>query len=169
MHWGIEICSRVLNTILLNILCICCWYAVIKLSSLLTTYSLSPTVNCAWRIQNTPSAVIDNIFVDENIIHLSSLSPTVNALSDRDVFFSAHCHAICLEWEGIIRCKVLPPRDIYHKLLSYKSDSKLMFLCLLQATTKCTKESVHTLIRSVVLSGRRLWIQNEPQTKFVTS
>jgi len=29
---------------------------------------------------------------------------------------SAHCHPICLEWEGNIKCKILPPRDICYTL-----------------------------------------------------
>ena len=45
----------------------------------------------------------------------------------------------------------------------------MMLLCLLQTPTKYTKQSVHTLIRNAMLSGRRLWIQNKPQTKYVTS
>ena len=155
MHCGIEICWRVLDTIVLNILCICCLYVVNKLASLLTTHNLSHTVNFARRIQNTPNTIIDTIFVDNNITNLSSVSPTVNYLSGHDVFVSAHCHSICLVWEWIIKFKLLPARDLYHTLLSYKSNSKLMFLCLIHAPKKCTEESVHTLIRSVMLSGHR--------------
>jgi len=154
MHWGIETCRRVrYNSIkyFVNF----CLYVVIKLALLLTTHNLSHTVNFARRIQNTWSTIIGNIFVDNNVINLSSISHILKGLSDHDVFVSALCHPICLEGEGIIKCKVQPPRDIYRTLLSYKSNSKLMFLCLTHAPTVCTKEPTHTLIKSVMLSGCR--------------
>ena len=33
----------------------------------------------------------------------------------------------CLDREGIMKCKVPPPRKLYHSVLPYKSKSKLMF------------------------------------------
>jgi len=87
----------VLDIVVLNILCICCLYILNSLPSLLTTYNLSQTVNFARRIQNNSSTIFDNIFVDNNIINLYSLSATVNYLSDHNLFVSAHCH---LFWVG---------------------------------------------------------------------
>jgi len=52
-----------------------------QLASLLATYTLLHTVNFATRIQNKSSTDIDNIFVDDSRINLSSLSPIVNGLS----------------------------------------------------------------------------------------
>jgi hypothetical protein len=52
-----------------------------QLASLLAIYTLLHTVNFATRIQNNSSTVIDNIFVDDSRINLSSLSPIVNGLS----------------------------------------------------------------------------------------
>jgi len=40
----------------------------------------------------------------------------------------ADCPADSLGREGIIKCKVLPPRKLYHPVLLYKSISKLMFI-----------------------------------------
>jgi hypothetical protein len=46
------------------------------------------------------------------------------------MYVSADCPADCLDREGIIKCKVLPPRKLYHLVLPYKSNSRLMFpLC----------------------------------------
>jgi len=44
------------------------------------------------------------------------------------VYVGADCPPDCLDMEGIIKCKVLPSRKLYHPVLSYKSISKLMFL-----------------------------------------
>jgi len=44
--------------------------------------------------------------------------------------------ADCLDREGIMKCKVLPPRKLFHPVLSYKSNSKLMVpLCSACADT----------------------------------
>jgi hypothetical protein len=43
------------------------------------------------------------------------------------VYVGADCPSDCLAREGIIKCKVLPPRELYHQVLPYKSNSKLMF------------------------------------------
>jgi inorganic pyrophosphatase/exopolyphosphatase len=53
-----------------------------KLASLLTTYILSHTVNFATRIQNNSGPAIDNIFMDNSKINLSSISPIIRGLSD---------------------------------------------------------------------------------------
>jgi len=53
-----------------------------KLASLLATYNLLHTVNYATRIQNNSSTAIDNIFVGNRRLNLSSISPKINGLSD---------------------------------------------------------------------------------------
>ena len=52
-----------------------------QLASLLTTYSLSNTINFATRIQNISNTAIDNIFIDNSRINLPSISPIINGLS----------------------------------------------------------------------------------------
>jgi len=52
-----------------------------QLASLLTTYSLSNTINFATRIQNNSNTAFDNMFVDNSIINLLSIYP-INGLSD---------------------------------------------------------------------------------------
>ena len=59
------------------------------------------------------------------------------------VYVGADCPSDYLDREGIIKCKVLPPRKLYHPVFPYKSNSKLMFpLCSAWAVTmnqgKCT-------------------------------
>jgi len=59
------------------------------------------------------------------------------------VYVGADCPPDCLDREGKIKCKVLPPRKLYHPVLPYKSKTKLMFLlCSPRAETmnqgKCT-------------------------------
>ena len=52
------------------------------------------------------------------------------SLGHTKVYVGADCPSDCLDREGIIKCKVLPPRKLYHTVLPYKSSSKLMFpLC----------------------------------------
>jgi hypothetical protein len=55
-----------------------------QLSSLLTMYNLSHTVNFATRIQNRSSTAIDNIFVDNSRLGSFITSPLINGLSDDD-------------------------------------------------------------------------------------
>jgi len=46
------------------------------------------------------------------------------------VYVGADCQYDCLDREGIMKCKVLRPRKLYHPVLPYKCNSKLMFpLC----------------------------------------
>jgi hypothetical protein len=147
-------------------LCVCCLYVVNILAPLLTTYNLSHTVNFAWRIQNTSSTIIDNIFVDNTVANLCSISPILKGLSDHDVFVRAHYQPIWLEW-GTSNVKFF-----FLKILSYTTlvqwQFQTDFICLIHARTKYTKESVHTLVRNVMLSGRYYLIQNKPQIIFVT-
>jgi len=49
------------------------------------TYSLRHTINFAVIIQNNSSTAIDNLFVDNGRINLSSISPIIRDLSDHDV------------------------------------------------------------------------------------
>ena len=44
------------------------------------------------------------------------------------VYVRADCPPDCLDRKGVIKCKVLSPRGLYHSVLPYKSNSKLMFL-----------------------------------------
>jgi hypothetical protein len=43
------------------------------------------------------------------------------------VYVGVDCPPGCLDREGIIRCRVLPPRNLYHPVLPYKSNSRLIF------------------------------------------
>jgi len=61
-----------------------CNVSLAELASLLPTYSVSHTVNFATGIQNNSSTAIDDIFVDNSRINLSSTSPIINALSKHD-------------------------------------------------------------------------------------
>jgi hypothetical protein len=54
------------------------------LSSLLTTYNLSHTVNFATRMQNESSTAIDNTFVDNSRLGSTITLPLLNGLSDHD-------------------------------------------------------------------------------------
>jgi hypothetical protein len=58
-----------------------------QLSSLLTTYNLSHTVNFATRIQNKSYTAIANVFVDNSRLNSSYTSPQINGLSDHDAQF----------------------------------------------------------------------------------
>jgi exonuclease III len=53
----------------------------IQLNSLLTTYTLSHTVNFTTRTQNVSSTAIDNIFADIARLSSSSTCPIINGVS----------------------------------------------------------------------------------------
>jgi hypothetical protein len=55
-----------------------------QLASLLTTYNLQHTINFAIKIQNNSSTAIDNLFVDNSRINLSSVSPIISDQSEHD-------------------------------------------------------------------------------------
>ena len=60
------------------------------------------------------------------------------------VYVGADCPPECLPREGIIKCRVLPPRKLYHPVLPYKSNSKLMFpLCYTCTDTKKQRNCRH--------------------------
>jgi hypothetical protein len=51
----------------------------------------------------------------------------------------------CLDRNGIIKCAVLPPRNLYHPVLPYESNSKLMFpLCSACADTMNQGDCTHS-------------------------
>ena len=67
-------------------------------------------------------------------IDVTSLYPWVNKTSvypkGHPTFISQPGHTDIQEYFGLIQCKVLPPRDLYHPVLPYRHDSKLLFpLC----------------------------------------
>ena len=67
-------------------------------------------------------------------IDVTSLYPWVNKTSvypkGHPTFISQPGHTNIQEYFGLIQCKVLPPRDLYHPVLPYRHDSKLLFpLC----------------------------------------
>jgi len=43
------------------------------------------------------------------------------------MYVGADCPSDCLDREGIIKCKVLPPRNLYQRVLPHKSNTRLMF------------------------------------------
>ena len=75
-------------------------------------------------------------------IDVTSLYPWVNKTSvypkGHPTFISQPGHTDIHQYFGLIQCKVLPPRDLYHPVLPYRHDSKLLFpLC-----ASCVKEEM---------------------------
>ena len=75
-------------------------------------------------------------------IDVTSLYPWVNKTSiypkGHPTFISQPGHTDIHQYFGLIQCKVLPPRDLYHPVLPYCHDSKLLFpLC-----ASCVKEEM---------------------------
>ena len=49
------------------------------------------------------------------------------------------------EYEGLIKCRILPPRQLYHPVLPYRSGGKLTFpLCRTCTETRCTTSCSHS-------------------------
>ena len=71
-------------------------------------------------------------------------------LGQPKVYVGADCPPDSLDREGIIKCKVLDPRKMYHPVLPYKNNSQLMFpLCSAWADTM-NQGKCKTLTRSGV-------------------
>jgi hypothetical protein len=52
------------------------------------------------------------------------------------VYVDADCLPDCLDREGIMKCKVLPPMKLYNPVFPYKCNSNMMFpLCSACANT----------------------------------
>ena len=61
------------------------------------------------------------------------------------VYVGVSCPPDCLNSEGIMKCKVLPPRKLNHPVLPYKCNSKLMFtLCSACANTMIQGRCEHS-------------------------
>ena len=75
-------------------------------------------------------------------IDVTSLYPWVNKTSvypkGHPTFISQPGHTDIHQYFGLIQCQVLPPRELYHPVLPYRYDSKLLFpLC-----ATCVKEEM---------------------------
>ena len=75
-------------------------------------------------------------------IDVNSLYPWVNKTcvhpKGHPEFISQPGHTDISQYFGLIQCKVLPPRDLYHPVLPYRQEGKLLFpLC-----ASCVKEQM---------------------------
>ena len=75
-------------------------------------------------------------------IDVTSLYPWVNKTSvypkGHPTFLSQPGHTDIHEYFGLIQCQVLPPRELYHPVLPYRHDDKLLFpLC-----ARCVEEEM---------------------------
>ncbi|GFT84279.1 DNA_pol_B_2 domain-containing protein [Trichonephila clavipes] len=64
----------------------------------------------------------------------------VTPLNPRDAFYGGRCEPTTLnkKWYGLIKCKVLPPRKLYHPVLPYKKEKLVFSLCKsCSKTIKC--------------------------------
>jgi hypothetical protein len=68
------------------------------------------------------------------------------------------CPPDCVDREGI-KCNVLPPRNVYHPVLPYKSKSKLIFpLCSTCADTMNQDDCTHSDEERCIV---RTWVVDE--------
>ena len=75
-------------------------------------------------------------------IDVTSLYPWVNKTcvypKGHPTFISTPGHTDIHQYFGLIQCQILPPRELYHPVLPYRHDDKLLFpLC-----TSCVKEEM---------------------------
>jgi len=62
-----------------------------------------------------------------------------------NVYVGADCPPDCLDRKGLMKCKVVPPRKLYHPVFPYNSNSKLMLpLCSACADTMNQGNCTHT-------------------------
>ena len=59
----------------------------------------------------------------------------------------------CLKMEGLMKCKIVPPKDLYHPVLPYRWDKKLLF-CLCRTCVHEHRECRH--LSDVEMPGRHL-------------
>jgi len=61
---------------------------------------------------------------------------------------------------GLVRCTVLPPRDLYHPLLSYRSNGRLLFcLCISCAESESQEQCSHETMSDRALTAT--WVVDE--------
>jgi len=66
----------------------------------------------------------------------------------------------CLRIEGLILFTIVPPQKLYHPVLPFKCNKKLIFcLCRTCVQTSCTGESLHTEDAERALTGT--WVMDE--------
>jgi hypothetical protein len=73
-----------------------------KIASLLTTYSLSHTVNFATRIQNNSNSTTDNILVGNSRISLFSVFPIINGLLDHNAYILTIKNIYMQQWTNFL-------------------------------------------------------------------
>lgn len=62
--------------------------------------------------------------------------------------------------EGLVKCDVLPPRDLYHPVLPYRMHNRLLFpLCRKCAEDMCQNDCTHEEIKDRIISGT--WVVDE--------
>jgi len=67
----------------------------------------------------------------------------------------------CLRMDGLIKCSILPPEKLYHPVLPFSFNNKLMF-CLCRTcvlTSSSGEEYVHTRDEDRALTGT--WVMDE--------
>ena len=61
---------------------------------------------------------------------------------------------VCLSKEGLIKCSIVPPERLYHRMLPFRANQKLTFcLCGTCAVTSNTEECCHTTDEERALTG----------------
>jgi DNA polymerase type B, organellar and viral. len=75
------------------------------------------------------------------------------------MYVGTDCPPDCLNREGILKCKVLSLRNLYHPLLPYKSNSRLTFpLCSVCADTMNQGACTHSEDKRYLLGT---WVVEE--------
>jgi len=65
-----------------------------------------------------------------------------------------------LRMDGLIKCTIVPPQKLYHPVLPYRCNNKLMFcLCRTCVQTSSTGECTHTEDEDRALTGT--WVMDE--------
>jgi len=76
------------------------------------------------------------------------------------VGFACKDKEACLGKEGLIKCTIVPPEILYHPVLPFRSNQKLMFsLCRTCVLTSNTEQCCHKIVEERALTGT--WVVDE--------
>jgi len=68
--------------------------------------------------------------------------------------------AECLRMNGLIKCSIVPPETLYHPVLPFRCNNKLIFFqCRTCVLTPSTEECVHTRVEDRGLTGA--WVMDK--------
>ena len=82
------------------------------------------------------------------------------------IFHVGNSCKVILRLDGLIKCSIVPPQNLYHPVLPFRCNNKVMFcLCRTRVLTASNEECVYTREEDRALTGT--WVMDEMELAVV--